>query len=202
MLAGCVGGPTYGTDKTSAQQFFDDLSNIATIGNINKTAKLDTKPRPELVPPSSIAVVSALPVPQENVARINAPDWPEAPEKQRERLRNEATLNQSNPNYISPIIKKAAPAEPYLPDGLNHARERESWTPTPKVIQAQRQEFLRRKRTSEGGSTMLRRYLSEPPLDYRMPATTAPIGEIGDDEAKKERERQKAARGKSGWWPF
>lgn len=204
MLSACVGGPTYGTSKSSAEQFFDDLSNIATIGNLNKQTKLDTKPRPELVPPAPSAVTSALPLPQENVARVNAPDWPESPEERRERFRGEATQNQANPNYVSPIISSRKPEEqPYLPDGLDRVRERESWMPSAKVTQMQRQEYLRRKRETEGGSANVRKYLSEPPLDYRQPATSAPIGEMGDDEAKKERDRKKAAGSKKyWWWPF
>ncbi|WP_375624591.1 MULTISPECIES: hypothetical protein [unclassified Bartonella] len=39
----------------------------------------------------------------------------------------------------------------------------------------QRQEYLRRQR-AQVGSSKYRRYLTEPPLSYRQPAKTAPIG--------------------------
>lgn len=44
-----------------------------------------------------------------------------------------------------------------------------------------------------------RKYLSEPPLEYRVPATTAAVGDVGEDEAKKARRLKKAARKGGGW---
>ena len=57
------------------------------------------------------------------------------------------------------------------------------------------------------GSETTRKYLSEPPLDYRQAAATAPQDDIGEDECVKERAAKKAAR-KPGsrkwadWLPF
>ncbi|GAA5105763.1 hypothetical protein GCM10023261_05450 [Bartonella jaculi] len=68
----------------------------------------------------------------------------------------------------------------------------------------QRQEYLRRQR-AQAGSAEYRRYLTEPPLSYRQPAKTAPVGQQGKDEALKERERKSASKkaaGKKSWWPF
>ncbi|MET3589610.1 hypothetical protein ABID23_000694 [Bartonella silvatica] len=44
----------------------------------------------------------------------------------------------------------------------------------------QRQEYLRRQR-ERVGSANYRRYLTEPPLSYRQPARTAPVGQQGDE---------------------
>ena len=43
-----------------------------------------------------------------------------------------------------------------------------------------------------------RRFLSEPPLDYRVPAADAPVGDTGEDEWKKERRLKAASRKASG----
>jgi hypothetical protein len=61
-----------------------------------------------------------------------------------------------------------------------------------------REEFNRRLAASRQGSPDTRKYLSEPPLDYRAPAETAPVDDVGIDEEKKERQRQAASRKKSG----
>jgi hypothetical protein len=40
------------------------------------------------------------------------------------------------------------------------------------------------------GSPTNRRYLSEPPLDYRQPAETAAKNDVGEDEWKKDKRRK------------
>ncbi|MGX8008054.1 hypothetical protein ACVDG8_003125 [Mesorhizobium sp. ORM8.1] len=50
-LSGCMGSPTYGTDKTAAAQLFDDVSGAATI-TPKRRDPIDYKPRPELVKPA------------------------------------------------------------------------------------------------------------------------------------------------------
>lgn len=202
-MAGCAAGPTYGTARTSGQQLIDDFSNLATLKSLNSDVQVDTKPRPVLVRPKHGANL-VLPPPQENVARPGNPDWPESPEARRKRLRDEATANRDNPGYVSPIAGGSGKsARRYLPSGIDRAREREDNMPDTNRAKAEREQYKRLKQESESGSATQRKYLSEPPLSYRQPAKTAPIGEQGEDEAKKERERKAKAKGKSGkLWPF
>lgn len=204
MLSGCgVSSPTYGTDKTTGQQLIDDFANIASIKSNTNKNQIDTKPRPELIRPAP-GTKGVLPQPQASVAQTGSPDWPESPEQRRQRLRDEATANQNNPNYVSPIVSdgtqtgKSSGSSEWL-DGI-HRDERARGND-----KQQRAEYLRRKKENEGGSPTNRKYLSEPPLVYRQPAASAPTGEQGEDESKKERERKKALKGNSGkksWWPF
>ncbi len=60
-LSGCIGGPTYGTDKTAMEQLADDLGSSVAIGqdpNKNKGTKYN--PRPALVlPPNRHATRSS-----------------------------------------------------------------------------------------------------------------------------------------------
>ncbi len=95
MLAGCLGSPTYGTDKTATEQLASDVTGILSIAPKSREP-IDYKPRPELVKPAS---AGALPPPQESVAVTANPAWPESPEARRARIRAEATANQDNPNY-------------------------------------------------------------------------------------------------------
>ena len=62
-------------------------------------------------------------------------------------------------------------------------------------------EIQRRMAEGKQGDPNTRKYLSEPPLDYRVASGTAPQGELGEDEYKKERRLKKEAQGKkSGGW--
>src|SRR3546814_7120683 len=75
-LSGCMGSPTYGTDKSASEQLMQDLGQSVSITGDQDTRKLKYNPRPELV------VVSAedrsLPPPQTSLAnRENNPAWVE-----------------------------------------------------------------------------------------------------------------------------
>jgi hypothetical protein len=120
VLSGCIGGPTYGTDKTAAEQLLDDLGNVATIrpqgGDINY------QPRPDLVRPPS---TGALPPPQPSVAQAGSQTWPESPEQARARLVAEADAGGTN--YRSPLAQRAQ-AGP-VPPGTRHPGRSRSHTP-------------------------------------------------------------------------
>lgn len=188
LLSGCVSSPTYGTDKTATQQLFEDVSGIVSTATLTgQTGKepIAYKPRPELVRPASLEV---LPEPQREMATADNTAWPESPEQRRARLRAEATENQDNPGYRSPIVMGGA-------GGSNSALDSDPVNVTPE----QRAEIERRRRERNQGSSTNRKYLSEPPLEYRVPNETAAVGDIGEDEWKKQNRGKKAA-GKS-WSP-
>lgn len=178
-LSGCVSTPTYGTDKSAGEQLIDDVSNIIPVGGSNKKPAIDYKPRPELVRPSA-GQAAHLPAPQDKLTQSADARWPESPEQRRMRLRDEATANQDNPLY-RPSIRTNMPANKTATAEVNAA--------TSKSVAEAKQELHLQK----VGAADQRRYLSEPPLTYRQPAATAPVGEPGEDEAKKERARKKAA---------
>ena len=45
VLSGCMGSPTYGTDKTANEQLLGDVSNILSLAP-QKRATIDTNPAP------------------------------------------------------------------------------------------------------------------------------------------------------------
>lgn len=165
-LAGC-GSPTYGTGVTAEQQLLEDVTGVLSLAPKNRQP-IDYAPRSELVKPPSMEV---LPPPQEKIATPNNPAWPESPEQRLARIRAEATANQDNPRYRPNIIRDIPAQE--------QARAL--------TRQEQREEVLRRRQIANQGSPTTRRYLSDPPLDLRQPAPTAPIDELGEDEWKKQR---------------
>jgi len=185
-LAGC-GSPTYGTGVTAEQQLLEDVTGVLSLAP-KRGPQIDYKPRPELVKPPSLEV---LPPPQESIASTNNPAWPESPEERLARIRAEATANQDNPRYRPNIIRD-----------LPRDSQPTTWEdPNDGVIgptsPEQRAEILRRRQIANQGSPTTRRYLSDPPLDLRQPASTAPVDDLGEDEWKKER-AAKSAGGSGG----
>ncbi len=123
---------------------------------------------------------AALPVPQQSVASKDNPQWLESPEETRKRLIEEADSGSFDNG--SPLAKNPTSKEQF--------------------------EQFRQARANQKGAYEGRRYLSDPPTGYRQPSETAPIGELGESEFKKEQRRKAAARkAKGGFslgklWPF
>lgn len=179
VLSGCMSSPTYGTDKTANQQLLEDVTGVlgveALAGGSREQAEIAYSPRGQLVTPSSLEV---LPEPQQELASADNPAWPESPEERRRRIRAEATENRDNPAYRSPAASR--PSD------------------TAFVTDAQRSEIQQIRRQTNQGDADRRRYLSEPPLDYRVPEATAEAGNLGESEWKKA-QRAKRSQGKSTW---
>jgi hypothetical protein len=184
-LPACTSAPTYGTGTRSDVQLLQDVAGIMTVTPKEKEP-IDYKPRPGLIAPASTA---ALPEPQESIAQ-QAGVMPESPEMRRKRLRDEATANAGNPLYKSPIINT----------GLGQVQ-------TAALTPAQQQERFRAARAVQDGAYSGRRFLSDPPPALKVAATTAPVGDLGEPEKKKEARRKKEAQGGSSWslrnlWPW
>ena len=204
-LSGCMGSPTYGTDKTAGEQLAGDLSSAFSIAPKHKDP-IDYKPRPDLVKPAP-GLKENLPPPQESIETASA-DWPESPEQRRARLRADATAHQDDPSYQSQIVDDVqtdpAAVKKAMADSASSHPPR--WSPADSD-KGRAAEIQRRMAEGKQGDPNTRKYLSEPPLDYRVAAATAPQGELGEDEYKKERRLKKeaAAKSKSGglfdWLP-
>ncbi|MCF7643927.1 hypothetical protein KQ944_04265 [Bacillus subtilis] len=198
-LAGCVSDPTYGTGKSASSQLLDDVSSIATIGPKRNTG-IEYKPRPDLVKPVA-GQKENLPQPQDSVARVGDPSWPESPEQRRKRLRGEIEANRDNPNFVSPIAPDSpsdfTPRRQILPSGSSR---REDYASRDSVLDPQAMAAAKQaQKDRSGGTATQRKYLSEPPISYRQPAASAATGDLGEDEAKKERRRKAEASGKKSW---
>ncbi|MFP1633036.1 hypothetical protein ACLB6G_14990 [Zhengella sp. ZM62] len=199
-LSGCMSSPTYGTDKTANEQLLEDLSGMVSLAP-KRGPEIDYEPRPALVKPAS---TSQLPAPQEQIVAVNAEAWPESPEERRARYRRYATENRDNPDF-RPIVssgRERDPGEPMITSTA--AAERGQYrqldsSQTPVFGKNDPQaEYRRRRAESQQGSPVSRKYLSEPPLEYRVPAQTAAVGELGEDEADKERRLKAESRRKAG----
>lgn len=193
-LSGCMSSPTYGTGTTANQQLMDD---VTSFGNFmpKQGPAINYKPRPPLV--GTTADENKLPPPQKDIANAANPAWPESPEQKRQRLRDEATKNQNNPFY-EPQVATDAGGGPYESPEFN-VNQRRYFGPQPGTTATSAQQsadFKRRLAENKQGSPTVRKYLSEPPVSYREPASTAPSGQLGEDEWKKQKQREAAATGK------
>lgn len=196
LVSGCMSSPTYGTGKTANAQLMDDLSN-ALNPVPKRAAAIDYKPRPEIVEPASEAEVQAagLPAPQDSLATASNPAWPESPEQRRARIRAEATATRDNPDF-DPEVELGVNKVPSMAIETRGTYNGTAYVPTD--TNKQRAEVLKRRRENQQGAPTERKFLSEPPLDYRVPAASAPADEIGEDELKKEARRRSDARKKDG----
>jgi len=189
-LSGCMSSPAYGTGRTAARQLLECVSGILSLGP-GETERIEYKPRPKLVTPANRA---ELPPPQQSVVEAGTGVWPESPEERRARIRAEATENRDDPSF-RPTVRSDKPdvalLDPMSPEVMRNQT-------VPVSAASRREEFNRRLAVARQGNPEVRRFLSEPPLEYRAPAPTAPTDDIGEDEAKKERKREAEARKKGG----
>lgn len=177
ILSGCLGGPTYGTGTSQNAQLLQDITSIASIGSPGKPQKTEYNPRPDIIePPEGVS----LPQPQQSLATKDNPAWLESPEETRARLRETASVNRDNKPYTSPLA-----------------------SPDDNVSQEQWEKFREAKANARGAYSD-RRTLSDPPMAYREPAETAPVGELGETEYDKEKRREAEAKQKKTLklWPF
>lgn len=181
-LAGCM-GPTYGTGKTQGEQLFDDLDSIIPLGGGDDAKPISYSPRPELVKPKSL---SSLPAPEAESADVGV----DSPEARRERLKADAARADAG----APVTPELAEArEDMVAKGRvrplsprENALEKGGFPLTPQELREGSAEY-KKKMAEQQLSPTQRKYLSEPPVAYRQPASTAPVGQQGEDEEVKER---------------
>lgn len=203
MASGCMSSPTYGTDKTASSQLMSDLGSITSLKD-KKRAPIDYSPRPDLVKPSKedATATAALPAPQDPITTTAAEQWPESPEQRLARIRADATKNQDDPNYDSPVVADGTASRSVEGDKkMGQAwRAFESGNESVSDANARKAAFQKQQQEEKEASAGKRRYLSDPPVEYEQAYASAPTGELGEDEYKKERRRKREARKNRSWW--
>ncbi len=184
MMSGCASSPTYGTDKTAMEQLTDDLGqSVSLTGPGPKNAGVKYTPRPSLVMPAQDQK-ETLVAPQQNIATKDNPQWVESPEEARSRLVKEADENSDNPSYRSPLASSA----------IEGGRQ---------TSEAQSKAYREARALQKGAYIDQRRYISDPPTEYRAVDDAAKLDDLGTPEQKKDKQRKKdAAVAGSGtkWW--
>ena len=191
-LSGCLGGTTYGTGVTQEKQTLDDVYNMFTLKS--ERNNIDYSARPDLIVPENSEV---LPEPLDAEATTSSPEWPETPEQRIARIQAQAgEIDPRSGDYSMEEqlrVKEGGRIETrevrgqFIPgktdkDGdqvLYHGEK----------SQADRESLLARRQELSLSQPGSRRYLSEPPVEYRTPADTAPAGEDAYTEEQLEERR-------------
>lgn len=173
-------GPTYGTDKTANEHLIDDLGDAFSLAPAKRTT-LAYQPRGALVKPADDKTLVA---PEKSLASKDNPQWVESPEEARNRLKAEADENRDNGSYRSPLAVSVTEGKALSPE-------------------QQRAAFREARKLQDGRYSDRRRFMSDPPLEYRQVDDPAKLQELGESEVAKERRRKKeAAIAGTGqkWW--
>ncbi|MEX6506134.1 hypothetical protein [Jiella sp. M17.18] len=196
-LGGCL-GPTYGTGKSQGETLFDDLNNFVALGNTDQ-AQIAYNPRPPLVKPQNTKV---LPPPQASRTTANDPNFPESPEARSKRLQASAQQGDGILPADVASARKEGVTQEYLDrtsgGGYTFKNDHSAGFLTQAELESHKDEVAKRLRDQKQGSPTQRKYLSEPPVAYRTPAATAPIGVQGEDEETKARRLKNG--GKQGFF--
>jgi hypothetical protein len=198
LVSGCMGGPTYGTGVSANEQLASDVTNMFSL-KPKGPSTAEYAPRPELVKPTK--ATTELPPPQESITTADASQWPESPEQKRARIRADATENRDKlgwePELVNDLSVEQSKAKTKPGTSARYAESGVAPVGQQQDLNKQGEEFKRKLALSKQGSPTVRRTLTEPPLEYRQPAATAPTDELGEDEFKKQR-RLKAEAKKAG----
>ena len=197
ILSGCVGGTTYGTGVSQEKQTIEDLSNILTFRK--KRNNIDYQSRPDLVVPDQKVLVE----PQQEGASSSQADWPETPEERLAGIRQKAdaasestaaennfarsqksfrSVTSTNSGAVNAPIGQGIPNVTCDPQGISADLRRCTGAEISNAVRAQRAEIR-----SVGKTGYSRRYLTEPPIEYRTPSNAAPIGDEGYSAAERKR---------------
>ena len=188
FLSGCVGGNTYGTGVSQEEQTFKDFYNMFTLNHERKN--IDYSARPNLIVPENKA---ALPQPLDNGTATNDPAWPETPEQRIARIRAEAGQTDARTGDVSveeQLRKKEGIAVEQTDAEKKFIPGRTDRDGNPVLYNGNseaRKEVLQAKADAELSHGPTRKYLTEPPEEYRIPAESAPTGDKSYTAAELER---------------
>ena len=178
-LAGCVGGTTYGTGGSQEEQTMKDVYNMFTLRPERRN--IDYSPRPDLVVPANRA---SLPEPLDSEASTSAAQWPETPEQRIARIRAQAGEVDPRTGDVSVeerlrrkegiAIERGYAKNDFVPGVTD--RDGNPILYNGQKSQADRAAVLKRKQELSMSVGANRKFLTEPPVEYRVPASSAPSG--------------------------
>jgi hypothetical protein len=183
LAGGCANSVTYGTGKPTGMQTVSDLTGILSLGG-SRGEEIDYEPRPGLVEPPT----NNLPPPGEG--RPLAENWPRDPDVTRAEIaeanrRAQATMSDAEFARRDPGFR--VPVEP--PQQRQQRQENVANVAGAEEFVAGNQR-LAEARASRAGSydaegRPVRRFLTEPPAEYREPDPNAPMTIQEQEESRR-----------------
>ena len=207
LLAGCSGN-TYGTGVSSEQQLIDDVTGIVSFGRGGDKEKIDYSSRPDLVKPP---VVAQLPPPAEKINSSSA-YFPEDPENKRKRLLEEleeAEANRVRTGELSPELQAMREESLARQKALGQTKVTSSGARNSdgdcficdyyERTNADKERLAKKTVERQQVGVPKRKWLSEPPDEYRTPAESAEAGVVGETELSEAALAKKKRKKKSIW---
>ncbi|MEM1038805.1 MAG: hypothetical protein AAGI12_04985 [Pseudomonadota bacterium] len=195
VLAGCSGS-TYGTGQTQQEMLFSDINGMVPLGNSKKKERIVYTSRPKLVPPPTTASLQPpsettqaadafFPVnPEEaRAARLSALDEAEAQGRTGQSIGIRSQQGRYTPPPVSPAFREKD--TPAIYTSYDSAKEAED--------SKKRLARMRQIQGTGGLGTAPRRYLTQPPVEYRTPAETAEVGNVGKREKSDAKKKSPAS---------
>jgi len=177
VLSAC-GGTTYGTGVTQESQTLKDLYGMLSLQQ--KRATIDYSARPDLIVPQNTA---ALPAPLDSSTTTSDPQWPETPEERLARIRAQSgeVDSRSGDYSVADLNRKkeaigidnSYQANKFVPGQTDRDGNVVSYNGKSQA----REEVLKARAAQDYSRGAKRKYLTEPPVEYRVAAETAPAGE-------------------------
>lgn len=182
LLAGCSGS-TYGTGVSSTNQLYQDVSGIVSLSSDEKK-RINYNSRPKLVKPP---LVAELPAPAEKIESESA-YFPEDPEIKRARMLAELDENdgvRANSKDLSPEIvamREESRKRNQLRSQLAN-KDGDCYVCDHKeLMKIDNQRSAQKTAQVQQPTIPTRKYLTQPPTEYRVPAESAPAGVVGEQE--------------------
>jgi hypothetical protein len=200
LVAACSSGVTYGTGTTTEMQTLQDISGILSLTG-GKKPEIDKSPRGGIVaPPSTAAADLPPPVDETTTASIDWPDDPDEARRRRQAEEDNAPVEQGSlatvrdPGFRLP--KEAFKEQKETEANWDYGRQ----GPNPKFAGGNGKKYVSEMKAERGGSVdaqgnPTRRFLVEPPAEYRVPDPSAPVDPTPPPEQKKSFKL-------SDLWPF
>jgi len=178
-LAGCSGN-TYGTGQTQQEMLLSDINGVVSLGS--KKKRISYTGRPKLVPPPKNATL------QPPAEKSDAQDayFPVNPEEARQARKNavdeaEADGRELGALNVRPDRRRGTKIDRYDMGGSFNPNGAEQFHTADDVARSKANLARKRQLAGTGGlGTAPRRYLTQPPAEYRTPADTAPVGVVGE----------------------
>lgn len=191
VLGGCTGGTTYGTGTSHEGATVKGLSQIFSLKNEQQQINYET--RPDLVMPANKNI---LPAPVQNQALETDPNWPVTPEQRIAGVRSAAPQPDEYGNlpveYLNDTNKAGINKTTQIDAGLQRETRRGNVNSGgDEFIQAIKDDangvgagkVARERREQLTYSTgVKRKFLTEPPVEYRIPSANAEAGDLGISE--------------------
>ena len=188
LLSGCS-ATTYGTGVDPGTQTVRDIVGVVRMTPTQEEEKIDYKPRAGIVEPPS----NALPTP--GAATQTAANWPTDPEAQRLQLEARADAARADGQLYDPGVR-------IIGETRTVEEETEGFQGGRNLIRANaatsgpRPNTTPRAGSVDAAGVPTRKFLVEPPTEYRQPDPTAPQG------VTTEKPKQGGGGFLSRLWPF